>query len=143
MIPPDLASQQVVDGPGLYRPCRGRPILSLIAEDRSADGVRNQTGPEAPMLTRLLTGRAVMPWDERVQDGTTLRHPPSSRGRWSLGEHRPVHRVGSPGPGVPDVGFESPARTSPDRHDDVTCGGISGPQGPGDSPCRWEAGPAW
>jgi hypothetical protein len=32
----------------------GRPIRSLVAEDRSARGVRDQTGPEPPMLTRLL-----------------------------------------------------------------------------------------
>jgi hypothetical protein len=28
------------------RPCRGRPIRSLVAEDRSAAGVRDRTGPE-------------------------------------------------------------------------------------------------
>jgi hypothetical protein len=39
----------------------GRPLWSLVAEDRSAGGVRDQTGPEPPMLTRLLTGRAVTP----------------------------------------------------------------------------------
>jgi hypothetical protein len=50
---------------------------SLVAEDRNAAGVRDQTGPEPPMLTRLLTGRATTPRDERIQDGTTLRRPPS------------------------------------------------------------------
>jgi hypothetical protein len=63
---------------GKDRPCRARPAdRSLVAEDRSAEGVRDQTGPEPPMLTRLLTGRATTPRDERVQDGTTLRRPPS------------------------------------------------------------------
>lgn len=37
----------------------------------------DQTEPEPPMLTRLLTEPAATPRDERVQDGTTLRHPPS------------------------------------------------------------------
>jgi hypothetical protein len=61
-----------------HRPCRARPAdRSLVAEDRSAGGVRDRTGPEPPMLTRLLTGRAVPPRDERVQDGTTLGRPPS------------------------------------------------------------------
>jgi hypothetical protein len=35
-------------GPGLHRPCRARPAdRSLVAEDRSAGGVRDQTGSEA------------------------------------------------------------------------------------------------
>jgi len=64
----------------LDRHGRIRPAdRSLVAEDRSADGVPDRTGPEPPMLTRLLTGHAATPWDERVQDGTTLRHPPSSK----------------------------------------------------------------
>jgi hypothetical protein len=55
-------------GQGFDRPCRARPAdRSLVAEDRSAEGVRDQTGPEAPMLTELLTGRAAPPRDERVQ----------------------------------------------------------------------------
>jgi hypothetical protein len=85
----------------MYRPCRARPAgRSLVAEDRSAGGVRDQTGPEPPMLTRLLTGRAAIPRDERVQDGTTLRHLPSLKAWWSLGEHWPGHRVGSLGSGA-------------------------------------------
>jgi hypothetical protein len=65
-------------GRGLHRPCRARPAdRSLVAEDRSAEGVCDQTGPEPPMLTRLLTGRAATPRDERVQHGTMLRRPPS------------------------------------------------------------------
>ena len=64
----------------LHRPYRARPAgRSLVAEDRSAAGVRDQTGPEPPMLTRLLTGRAATPRDERIQGGTTLRRPPSSK----------------------------------------------------------------
>jgi hypothetical protein len=39
----------------------GRRIRSLVAEDRSAAGVRDQTGPAPPMLTRLLTERAATP----------------------------------------------------------------------------------
>jgi hypothetical protein len=34
-------------GPGLHRPCRARPAdRSLVAEDRSAAGVRDRTGPD-------------------------------------------------------------------------------------------------
>jgi hypothetical protein len=33
----------------------GRPIRSLVAKDRSADGVRDRTGPEPSMLPGLLT----------------------------------------------------------------------------------------
>jgi hypothetical protein len=63
---------------GCERPCRVQPADPvLVAEDRSAGGSREQTGPEPPMLTRLLTGRITTPWDERVQDGMTWRHPPS------------------------------------------------------------------
>jgi hypothetical protein len=66
-----------VDGRWQDRPCRARPAdRSLVAEDRSAEGVRDRTGP-TPMLTRLLTGRAATPRDERVQDGTMLRRSPS------------------------------------------------------------------
>jgi hypothetical protein len=81
---PDLRR---VGGPKLYgmqgvkgfdRPCRAPPAdRSLVAEDRSASGVRDQTGLECPMLTRLLTGRAATPRDARVQDETTLRRSPS------------------------------------------------------------------
>ena len=36
-----------------HRPCRARPAdRSLVAEDRSARGVRDQTGPEPLMLVR-------------------------------------------------------------------------------------------
>jgi hypothetical protein len=52
------------------------------------------------MLTRLLTGRAATPWDERVQDETTLKHPPSSTAWCSPGAHRPAHHVRNLGPGV-------------------------------------------
>ena len=57
-------------GQGCDRPCRARPAdRSLVAEDRSAAGVRDRTGPGTPLLTRLLTGRATTPRDERVRDG--------------------------------------------------------------------------
>jgi hypothetical protein len=36
-------------------------------------------GTVTPMLTKLLTGQAATPRDERVQDGTTLRHLSSSK----------------------------------------------------------------
>jgi hypothetical protein len=39
--------------------------------------VRDRTGPEPPMLTRLLTGQAATPRDERAQDGPMLRRSPS------------------------------------------------------------------
>jgi hypothetical protein len=39
--------------PGLHRPCRARPAdRSLVAEDRSAEGVRDRTEPNR-MLTQL------------------------------------------------------------------------------------------
>jgi hypothetical protein len=60
----------------------GRPIRSLVAEDRSAGGVRDQ-GPEPPMLTRLLTGRA-----------TTPRHPLGLLETWdSVGQGSQRHRA--------------------------------------------------
>jgi hypothetical protein len=57
-----------------------RADRSLVAEELSAGRVRDQTGPD-PMLTRLLTGRAALARDERVQGGTTPQHPPSSTAR--------------------------------------------------------------
>jgi hypothetical protein len=53
----------------------GPPIRSLVAEDRSAGGVRDQKD-RTPMLTSLLTGRVATPRDERIQDGTMVRRPP-------------------------------------------------------------------
>jgi hypothetical protein len=41
------------------------PLRSLVAEDRSAEGVHDQTGPQ--MLTRLLTGREVVPVSVEVE----------------------------------------------------------------------------
>jgi hypothetical protein len=41
----------------------------LVAEDHSAAGVRDQTRPEPPMLTSLLTGGPTTPRDKRIQDG--------------------------------------------------------------------------
>jgi hypothetical protein len=78
----------------------GRPIRSLVAEDRSAGGVRDRTGPEPPMLTKLLTARAATPRDERVHDGTSLRHPPSLKAWQSPEAHGPAHRVGNLGSGT-------------------------------------------
>jgi hypothetical protein len=46
-----------------------------------------------PLLTRLLTGRATIPWDEPVQDGTALRRPPSLKTWERSGEHRQAHRM--------------------------------------------------
>jgi hypothetical protein len=67
-------------GRGRDRPCRARPAdRSLIAEDRSAEGIRDRTGQEVLTLTTLLTAHATTPRDERVQDGTTVRRPPSSK----------------------------------------------------------------
>jgi hypothetical protein len=53
----------------------GPPIRSLVAEDRSAGGVRDQKD-RTPMLTSLLTGRVATLRDERIQDGTMVRRPP-------------------------------------------------------------------
>jgi hypothetical protein len=40
---------------GLHRPCRARPAdRSLVAEDRSAEGVRDRTGPELPRRLQRL-----------------------------------------------------------------------------------------
>jgi hypothetical protein len=52
------------------------------------------------MLTRLLTGRAATPRDEREQGGTTLRRPPSSTAWWSPRAHQQAHRVRHLGSGV-------------------------------------------
>jgi hypothetical protein len=60
-----------------YRPCRPRPANRSLVADASGAPVLREQGPEPPMLTRLLTGRAATPREERVQDGTTLRRPPS------------------------------------------------------------------
>jgi hypothetical protein len=66
------------------------------------------------MLTKLLTGRAATPRDNRVQNGTRPRHPPSSKAWKSVREHRPTHRVGDLGPGVLGRGGSNPpARTPP------------------------------
>jgi hypothetical protein len=72
-------------------------VIGLAVPDRPIGPWPQRTGaPQAsatrrdrnPMLTRLLTGRATTPRDERVQDGTTLRHPPSSTAWWSPGAHQ-------------------------------------------------------
>jgi hypothetical protein len=82
----------------------------LVGEDRSAGGVRDRTGPEPPMLTRLLTGRATTPRDERVQDGTTLWRPPSVKAWWYRPrEDRPAHCVGNLVPEGAVVGHCGPA----------------------------------
>jgi hypothetical protein len=84
-------------------------VIGLAVPDRPIGPWPRRTGaPQAsatrrdrnPMLTRLLTGRATTPRDERVQDGTTLRHPPSSTAWWSPGAHQEAHRVRNLGPGV-------------------------------------------
>jgi hypothetical protein len=51
---------------GLYRPCRARPAdRSLVAEDRSAEGVRDQTGPKGAAAPRSrLANDAVVAEDE-------------------------------------------------------------------------------
>ena len=67
------------DGSGQRQltPPRGGRSIPSPPPDPSAGGARDQTGPEPPMLTRLLTGRATTPRDDRVQDGTTRWCPPS------------------------------------------------------------------
>jgi hypothetical protein len=43
--------KQVVNGRGLHRPCRARPAdWSLVAENRSAGGDRDRTGPDNPLV---------------------------------------------------------------------------------------------
>jgi hypothetical protein len=43
----------------------GRPDRSLVAQDRSAAGVRDPTGPEFPMLKNLPTSAQVGPGSRR------------------------------------------------------------------------------
>jgi hypothetical protein len=44
-------------GRGRDRPCRARPAdRSLVAEDRSAAGVRDRTGPEPPDAHEIAHG---------------------------------------------------------------------------------------
>ena len=52
-------------GQGQYRPCRARPAdRSLVAEDRSAAGVRDHTGPEElPRVLRALAHETVVTED--------------------------------------------------------------------------------
>ena len=97
--------------------CAGRPIRSLVGKDRSAAGVRDWTGPEPPMLTTLLTGRAATPRDKPIENGTTLAHPPCLKAWQNPGEHRPPHRVGNLGPGVkwPLIRWPKPQRRPPCR----------------------------
>jgi hypothetical protein len=66
----------------------GAPEASATRRDRN------------PMLTGLLTACATTPRDERVQDGTALRRPPSLKAWWRPGEHRRAHRVRNLGPGA-------------------------------------------
>jgi hypothetical protein len=52
---------------GCERPCRAQPAdRSLVAEDRSAAGVRDRTEPD-PMLTELLTGPSANGRDRGVR----------------------------------------------------------------------------
>ena len=57
--------EQGLHGRGLHRPCRARPAdRSLVAEDRSAGGVRDRTGPDprsvlSPWRTGTIGARAV------------------------------------------------------------------------------------
>src|SRR5829696_5170469 len=62
--------------PSSALPCpAGRSVPGRGGPERRRRPRPDGTG--TPMLTRLLTGRATTPRDERVQDGTTLRRPPS------------------------------------------------------------------
>jgi len=100
------------DGSGQRQltPPRGGRSIPSPPPDSSAGGARDRTGPEPPMLTRLLTGRATTPRDEPVQDGTTLCRLPSLRAYWKPGEHHPAHRVGNLGPDVPAAALADEAR---------------------------------
>jgi hypothetical protein len=65
-----LLSKRVVST-GSDRPAvPGRPIRSLVAEDRSAGGVRDQRGPKARVCSRL-AHETVRHWQE--QRGTASR----------------------------------------------------------------------
>jgi hypothetical protein len=55
-------------GRGLYRPCRARPAdRSLVAEDRSAAGIRDQTGPG-----RAQPGRGFPPVTDQLRPGRRI-----------------------------------------------------------------------
>jgi hypothetical protein len=85
-------------GQGQYRPCRARPAdRSLVAEDRSAAGVRDPTGPEE--LPRRIRGLPTRRWSPRT--GLTLWtswEPLPPRARWSFSSAVPpaCHKQRSP-----------------------------------------------
>jgi hypothetical protein len=58
----------------------GRPI-GPWSRRTGASQASATDGTATPMLTRLLTGQAATPRDERVQDETTARHRASSMAR--------------------------------------------------------------
>ena len=82
-----VACKQVV-GQCLHRPCRARPAdRSLVAEDRSPGGVRDQTGP-AGLTHAIPWGRPCRRsrWPSRGT-GETIGH----HGRRSPNANRPIH----------------------------------------------------
>jgi hypothetical protein len=85
-------------GQGQDRPCRARPAdRSLVAEDRSAAGVRDPTGPEE--LPRRIRGLPTRRWSPRT--GLTLWtswEPLPPRARWSFSSAVPpaCHKQRSP-----------------------------------------------
>jgi hypothetical protein len=130
-------TRKAVSRAGLHRPCRARPAdRSLVAEDRSARGVRDQTGPHprsvlGPWRTGTTGARAVTYGHHRSR-GTTGRrasrsgssHNADRRIRlWSLRRHvtpsdrlEPVeahHRTSHQHKGEPPPGIPIPAHLQP------------------------------
>jgi hypothetical protein len=108
---------------GPYMACKGSRLGSALPcpAGRSVPG---RGGPErrrrprpdgtgTPMLTRLLTGCAATPRDEREQHGTGLRHTSSSTAWYRPGEHRPTHLAGNLGPGGATRGGSNPPLARP------------------------------
>ena len=92
-IPPDLALEA---GGRLVEACiglavPGRPIRSLVAENRSAEGVRDQTGPRTATLTRTKGTESLSRSSDRAwgdPQWLTLR----SRTSQSPTRHGPSHK---------------------------------------------------
>jgi hypothetical protein len=80
---PGLPDTEEDTGSGLDRPCRARPAdRSLVAEDRSAEGVRDRTGPE-PAGTRWVHAEPAGRGVQRAPPVSTGAKEPQVRPRRS------------------------------------------------------------